>query len=178
MNSDKFWDSGVRLRYVVASVHHLLYIEFKTFEEWNQDPEMANAARRLYGHVDNLELYTGLQAESTIPLTNGFRFACGYTTTRGVLRDAIALVRGDRFYTSDFTTANLTTWGYLDCQRDMANGAFGAQIPKLIIRHLPRHYPYNSVYSLFPFFTPLHMKSSLTRLGIVYINLSITAWCL
>ena len=77
MNSDNFWDSGVRLRYVVASVHHLLYREFKTLEEWNPDPEIAmrllsrfqwsffvdiccqNAARRLYGHVNNLELYVG-----------------------------------------------------------------------------------------------------------------------
>ena len=50
--------------------------EFETFEEWNPDPVIAvrqafsfdnagiehhcsiqNAARRLYGHVDNLELY-------------------------------------------------------------------------------------------------------------------------
>ncbi|KAG6877819.1 hypothetical protein C0993_003603 [Termitomyces sp. T159_Od127] len=31
--------------------------EFKTFEEWNPDPEIAGAARRLYGHVDNMELY-------------------------------------------------------------------------------------------------------------------------
>jgi linoleate 10R-lipoxygenase len=53
-----------------------IFIEFKTFEEWNPDPEIAvrlfsntmvfvvhicyqNAARRLYGHVDNLELYVG-----------------------------------------------------------------------------------------------------------------------
>jgi len=54
-----------------------------------------------------------------MPLTDGFRFACGYTvrylynlsfvkvtwcqTTRAILGDAIALVRGDRFSTSDFT---------------------------------------------------------------------------
>ncbi|KAG5644792.1 hypothetical protein DXG03_007613 [Asterophora parasitica] len=109
--------------------------EFKTFEEWNPDPEIAGAARRLYGHVDNLELYTGLQAESTMPLTDGSRFACGYTTTRGVLGDAIALVRGDRFYTSDFTPINLTTWGFHDCQRDMNNGGLGGQtlpIPKVL----------------------------------------------
>ncbi|KAG6847120.1 hypothetical protein H0H93_009983 [Arthromyces matolae] len=30
---------------------------FATFEEWNPDPEIANNARRLYGHIDNLELY-------------------------------------------------------------------------------------------------------------------------
>jgi hypothetical protein len=140
--------------------------QFETFEEWNPDPEIAGAARRLYGHVDNLELYTGLQAESTMPLTDGSRFACGYTTTRAVLGDAIALVRGDRFYTSDFTPINLTTWGFYDCQRDMNNGGMGGQIPKLLLRNLPRHFPWNSVYSLFPFFTPSHMTTSLTRQGL------------
>ncbi|KAG6834140.1 hypothetical protein H0H93_011600, partial [Arthromyces matolae] len=30
---------------------------FTTFEEWNPDPDIANNARRLYGHIDNLELY-------------------------------------------------------------------------------------------------------------------------
>jgi len=134
---------------------------FETFEEWNPNPAIAGAARRLYNHVDNLELYVGLHAESTMPLTDGSRFCCGYTTTRGVLGDAIALVRGDRFSTSDFTPANLTAWGFQDCQRDMNNGGFGGQIPKLLIRHLPRHYPYNSVYSTFPFFTPSKMKASL-----------------
>ncbi|KAG6822659.1 hypothetical protein H0H92_013026, partial [Tricholoma furcatifolium] len=101
-----------------------------------------------------------------MPLTDGSHFACGYTTTRGVLGDAIALVRGDRFYTSDFTPANLTTWGFYDCQRDMDNGAMGGIISKLILRHLPRHFPWNSVYSLYPFFTPEKMKTSLTKRGI------------
>lgn len=38
-----------------------------------------------------------------MPLTPGLRFAAGYTLTRAVLGDAIALIRGDRFYTTDFT---------------------------------------------------------------------------
>ncbi|KAG6817060.1 hypothetical protein H0H87_000238 [Tephrocybe sp. NHM501043] len=137
--------------------------QFETFEDWNSDPEIADAARRLYGHVDNLELYTGIQAEATMPVTDSFRFACGYTATRGILSDAISLIRGDRFYTNDFTSNNLTTWGFQDCQRDMHNGALGAIIPKLLLRHLPRHFPWNSVYSLYPFFTPENMKESLTR---------------
>ncbi|KAF9500697.1 heme peroxidase [Pleurotus eryngii] len=145
--------------------------QFESFEEWNPDPEIADAARRLYGHVDNLELYPGLQAEPTIPVVDGMRFACGYTTTRAVLGDAIALVRGDRFYTTDFTrkfsnSYNLTTWGFHDCQRHLDNGGGGGQMPKLLMRNLPRHYPWNSSYSLWPFFTPDHMKQSLTRQGI------------
>lgn len=63
--------------------------------------------------------------------------------------------------------ANLTSWGYLDCARDPNNGAFGAALPKLLMRHLPRHYPANSVYSLFPFFTPATTAQNLTNLGIV-----------
>ncbi|KAF9039702.1 heme peroxidase [Hymenopellis radicata] len=134
--------------------------QFDDFEDWNPDPAIASAARRLYGHIDNLELYTGLQCEDTMPLSPGLRFASGYTMMRAVLGDAIALVRGDRFYTTDFTPANLTAWGYQDCERDPNNGGF------LLMRHLPRHYPYNSVYGCFPFFTPQKMKQSLTSQGI------------
>ena len=36
---------------------------FKTFEDWNTDPDIANAARELYGDIDRLELYPGLHAE-------------------------------------------------------------------------------------------------------------------
>ncbi|TFK58570.1 heme peroxidase, partial [Pluteus cervinus] len=139
--------------------------QFASFEEWNPDPAIAGAARRLYGHIDNLELYTGLQCETIMPLTGGLRFAAGYTMTRAVLGDAIALVRGDRYYTTDFTPANLTVWGFQDCKREPHNGGLGGEMPKLLSRHLPRHYPWNSVYTCFPFFTPQKMKDSLTKQG-------------
>ncbi|KAF8579879.1 heme peroxidase [Ramaria rubella] len=140
--------------------------QFKTFEEWNPDPEIAEGARRLYGHVDNLELYTGLQCESTMPLSGGLRFACGYTMTKAVLGDAIALVRGDRFYTTSYTPSTMTAWGFQDCKRDPNNGGFGGNLPKLLARTLSRHYPFNSSYTTFPFFTPATMKASLTHQGI------------
>ncbi|EGN99535.1 hypothetical protein SERLA73DRAFT_26711, partial [Serpula lacrymans var. lacrymans S7.3] len=89
--------------------------EFESFEEWNPDPVIANAARRLYQHIDNLELYTGLQCEQHMPLSDGLRFSCGYTMTRAVLSDAIALIRGDRFYTTDYTPLAMTSWGFQDC---------------------------------------------------------------
>ncbi|KAL4246542.1 hypothetical protein ABKN59_008749 [Abortiporus biennis] len=138
---------------------------FDTFEEWNPDPAIANAARELYGHIDNLELYPGLQAEEIIPLGNGSGICCGYTMTRAILGDAISLVRGDRFFTTDYTPGNLTSWGYQDCARNPDNGAFGAALPKLLFRHLPRHYTYNSVYGLFPFFTPDTTRKNLTNLA-------------
>jgi len=50
----------------------------------------------------------------------------------------------------------------------MNDGAGGSEIRKLLLRHLPRHYEWNSVYALYPFFTPDHMKESLTRQGIAH----------
>ena len=50
--------------------------------------------------------------------------AC-YQMTQAVLAEAICLIRGDRFLTTDFTPALLTAWGYNDCKRDPHNGGFG-----------------------------------------------------
>jgi hypothetical protein len=44
---------------------------YSSFSEWNPRPEIAEAAERLYGHIDNLELYVGLQAEETKPVVDG-----------------------------------------------------------------------------------------------------------
>jgi len=42
MNSDNFWDSGVRFALCCRFCSPLtIYIGFKTFEEWNPDPEIA-----------------------------------------------------------------------------------------------------------------------------------------
>ncbi|KAK0466057.1 heme peroxidase [Desarmillaria tabescens] len=133
---------------------------FKSFSEWSSNPDVARTAEHLYGHIDNLELYP-----DCMDLGPGSGICCGYTMTRAILADAIALVRGDRFYTTDYTPANLTTWGIQDCARNTDNGAFGAALPKLLFRHLPRHYPGNSAYGLFPFFTPAAVKENLKNLG-------------
>jgi linoleate 10R-lipoxygenase len=39
--------------------------------EWNSDPKVANTAEKLYGDIENLELYVGLQAEETKPVMEG-----------------------------------------------------------------------------------------------------------
>ena len=36
---------------------------FQGFEDWYTDPDIANAARELYGGIDRLELYPGHHAE-------------------------------------------------------------------------------------------------------------------
>jgi hypothetical protein len=44
--------------------HFTIILAFKSFEDWNAYPEIANAARELYGDIDRLELYPGLHAEA------------------------------------------------------------------------------------------------------------------
>jgi len=63
-----------------------------------------------------------------------------------------------------FSAANLTVWGYQDCARQPENGAYGAALPRLLLRHLPRHYTFNSVYALFPFFTKEQSEKNLKKL--------------
>ncbi|KIL59186.1 hypothetical protein M378DRAFT_27110 [Amanita muscaria Koide BX008] len=136
---------------------------FTSFEQWCSDPVISSIARRLYGHIDNLELYPGLQCET---LYANSTYSCGYTMTKAILADAARIIKADRFFTTDFTPRNLTAWGYQDCQRDMSNSNQGGQLSRLLMRHLHRHYPYNSVYGCFPFLTPLKVKDNLTKQGI------------
>lgn len=62
----------------------------------------------------------------------------------------------------------MTSFHYRDLQPDYENGAFGGQIGKLLLRHFPKAYTYNSVYALFPFTTPEVNKANLTKLGIAH----------
>ena len=47
------------------------FTAYATFLEWNSDPEIADAAEKLYGDINFLELYVGLQAEEAKPLVDG-----------------------------------------------------------------------------------------------------------
>ncbi|KAF4610857.1 hypothetical protein D9613_007045 [Agrocybe pediades] len=140
---------------------------FATFLEWNSDPEIAEAAEKLYGHIDHLELYVGLQAEEAKPLVEGAGLCPGYTISRAILSDAIALTRGDRFFTHDYTPYNLTAWGFADCQRDPNAFGFGSTLGRLLLRTLPNNFTENSVYTFFPLMTPESMKVHLTKLGVI-----------
>ena len=71
----------------------------------NADASLQESARRLYGHIDNLELYVGLQAEQAKPPRIGAGLCPGYTISRALLADAVSLTRGDRFLTTDLTRA-------------------------------------------------------------------------
>jgi hypothetical protein len=66
----------------------------------------------LYGHPDNIELYVGVQAEEAKkPFYPGSGLCPGFTISAAILSDAVALVRGDRFYTVDYSPASLTNFG-------------------------------------------------------------------
>ena len=74
--------------------------QYDTFEEINPDPEVADQLRHLYEHPDYVELYPGLVSEEAKdPMAPGVGICPSYTISRAVLSDAVALVRGDRFYT-------------------------------------------------------------------------------
>ena len=133
--------------------------------EWNPDPEVAAAAEKLYGSIDNLELYTGLQAEEAKPVVTGAGLCPGYTISWAILADAIALIRGDRLFTADFTPHNLTAWGYADCVRSPENPGFGSMLGRLFLRTLPEQFTENSTYAWFPLMTPQAMEEVLTGLN-------------
>lgn len=71
----------------------------ETFESINPDPYVADQLKHLYEHPDFVELYPGLVVEEAKgPRTPGSGLCPSYTTSRAILSDAVALVRGDRFY--------------------------------------------------------------------------------
>ena len=139
--------------------HFLGLKTYSSFSEWNPDPKVYKAAEMLYGDIDNLELYPGLMAEEAKPSIPGSGLCPGYTISRGILSDAAALTRGDRFYTNDFATSNLTSGGYEYCTTPQpgSHGLMG----KLIMSTLPGQFPYNSIYALFPFRIPERTVSML-----------------
>ncbi|KAL8369574.1 hypothetical protein RB595_000077 [Gaeumannomyces hyphopodioides] len=137
----------------------------ETFEEINSDPAVADQLRRLYDHPDFVELYPGLVAEEDKkPMVPGVGIAPTYTISRVVLSDAVCLVRGDRFYTTDYSPRALTNWGYNEVQYDL-NVNHGCVFYKLFIRAFPNHFKYNSVYAHYPMVVPDENHRILTSLG-------------
>lgn len=73
---------------------------------------LTKSVEALYAHPDNIELYVGVQAEEAKkPFSPGSGLCAGFTMAMALLSDAIALVRGDRFYTVDYSPVNLTNFG-------------------------------------------------------------------
>ncbi|KAF8508365.1 hypothetical protein BU17DRAFT_56768, partial [Hysterangium stoloniferum] len=110
----------------------------------------------------------GLQAEETKPVEPGAGLCPPHTTSCAILAviDAIALTRGDCFFTADFTPANLTAWGFQDCQHDTTNDEFGSMLGRLLLPTLPHDYTENSTFMWFPLMPPEAMEKNLTKPGI------------
>ncbi|KAL4820257.1 heme peroxidase [Aspergillus spinulosporus] len=131
----------------------------------NSDPQVAEALEALYGHPDNIELYVGVQAEEAKkPFLPGSGLCPGFTISFAILSDAVALVRGDRFYTVDYSPVNLTNFGFntAESDPDVANGGV---MYKLLMRAFPGWYEPNSVYALYPFTTPAKNKEVFEKYG-------------
>ena len=92
-----------------------------------------------------------------------------YTVSRAILADAIALTRGDRFFTSEYTPYNLTSWGYADCQRDADGPGNGSMLGRLLLRTLPKEFTNNSSYAWFPLMTPSAMQTILGKLNLANV---------
>jgi linoleate 8R-lipoxygenase / 9,12-octadecadienoate 8-hydroperoxide 8R-isomerase len=135
-----------------------------TFESINSDPFVANQLRHLYEHPDHVELYPGLVSEEPkIPLVPGSGLAPSFTVSRAVLSDAVALVRGDRFYTVDYHPKKLTNWGYSDVASDVHIDN-GCVFYKLVLNTFPEHFKSNSVYAHYPMTVPSEMQTVLRNL--------------
>ncbi|KAL3479234.1 heme peroxidase [Aspergillus californicus] len=136
-----------------------------TFEDVNSDPSIAEALEALYGHPDNIELYVGVQAEEAKkPFQPGSGLCPGFTISAAILSDAVALVRGDRFYTIDYSPVNLTNFGFNAAESDF-DVAHGGVMYKLLMRAFPGWYQPNSVYALYPFTTPARNQDIFTKYG-------------
>lgn len=96
--------------------------------------------------------------------THADRRGAAYTISRAILSDAIALTRGDRYFTADYTPFNLTCWGFADCQRDPSAPGCGSALGRLFLRTLPEQFSADSTFTWFPLMTPEAMDKILTKL--------------
>ena len=137
----------------------------ETFEEINSNKQVADQLRHLYDTPDLVELYPGLVVEEgKKPMTPGSGLCPSYTVSRAVLSDAVALVRGDRYYTTDYTPKNLTSWGFKEASFDLSVDQ-GHVFYKLILQAFPKHFKQNSVYAHFPLVIPPENKDILEHLN-------------
>ncbi|KAF2808683.1 heme peroxidase [Mytilinidion resinicola] len=136
-----------------------------TFEDINSDPDVAQQLKNLYETPDQVEIYPGIVVEEAKkPLAPGAGLTPPFTVSRAVLSDAVALVRGDRFYTLDYNPKTLTNWGFAQVDTDTGIDN-GCVFYKLFLRAFPDHFEENSVYAHYPLTTPDAMEEALKGLN-------------
>lgn len=135
-----------------------------TFEDITSDKYVQEQLRHLYDHPDKVEIYPGIVVEDAKkPMAPGSGLTPGYTISRAVLSDAVALVRGDRFYTQDYNPRTLTNWGFRLVESDNAVDN-GCVFYKLFLRAFPQHFKYNSIFAHYPMTIPSAMEEALKDL--------------
>lgn len=138
---------------------------YQKFSDITTNKEVAKVLEGLYNHPDNVELYPGLVVEDAKePKLPGAGLCPSFTTSRAVLSDAVALVRGDKFYTTSYHAKSLTNWGFKEQMFDTTIDN-GCVMYKLFLRAFPNSFETNSVYVHYPMTVPSEMKKVLTDLG-------------
>lgn len=124
-----------------------------TFESITGDVEVQNALRDLYEHPDKVELYPGVFCESDRKqnLDPG-PSDVDAALWAAIFSDAITLVRSDRFYTVDWNTNSLTSWGMKEVTPDDDN-LKSSVFHRLLQRAFPGWFPYDSLRFFHPFYT-------------------------
>jgi len=125
----------------------------QNFESITKNVEIQNALRDLYEHPDKVELYPGVFCESdaNMGLDPG-PSDVDSALWSAIFSDAITLVRSDRFYTTDWNTNSLTSWGMKEVTPDN-DTCKSSVFHRLIQRAFPEWFPYNSVQFFHPFYT-------------------------
>lgn len=125
----------------------------ESFESITKNAEVQDALRDLYEHPDKVELYPGIFCESdenkgVDPGPSDVDSALW----AAIFSDAITLVRSDRFYTVDWNTNSLTSWGMKEVTPD--NDVLKTSVfHRLLQRAFPEWFPYDSIRFFHPFYT-------------------------
>lgn len=125
----------------------------KTFASVTKNPEIQNALRDLYEHPDKIELYPGIFCESDerMDLDPGPRESSSALWS-AIFSDAITLVRSDRFYTVDWNTNSLTSWGMKEVtpHNDVCKSSV---FHRLLQRAFPGWFQKDTIRFFHPFYT-------------------------
>ncbi|KAK2616823.1 hypothetical protein QQS21_000200 [Conoideocrella luteorostrata] len=124
-----------------------------TFESVTKNAEIQNALRDLYEHPDKIELYPGIFCESDeyMGLDPGPSESSSALWS-AIFSDAITLVRSDRFYTVDWNTNSLTSWGMKEVTPN--NEVCKSSVfHRLIQRAFPGWFPSDTIRFFHPFYT-------------------------
>ncbi|KAG0169187.1 hypothetical protein DFQ30_003883 [Apophysomyces sp. BC1015] len=129
---------------------HFNLMPLQKFSDFSDDKGVQEALKELYGEVKNVELFTGLRVEKSVP--TGLHLP--YTMKRAILSDAVNLLRNgklkkdktrkvidddcmaDRILTQSFTPAFLTNWGMEYSNGDPEN--HGRVLPTMLKLLLPK----------------------------------------